>query len=668
MLIIVTLLPSGRQVSPEVEGRDLVEALRQQINELATPLVGAGVAAPHLQIICFGKQELKDGHVLADYGIQKESELRCVLRKEQHPILLDVGGTCCSATLDTLQAVRGSLLDAMFEPMRQGADEPVAVRIAASVPPSEAGAFYEEAGPLARAANGSFLIDRDGPSFQYVLRYLNGLVEPAPEPAAVPEPEPAPEPDVELLDALARWMPRLGRDTSSESLEPSDVMLPESEPELLLLIAEAQYYGLPELVDQAQARVRRIKEEEEARRLAEVRAAEALRVRSEQARAEPRWVLDAETEMCLRCGVGFSSDIRYSVRRHHCRYCGWVVCGACSQHTLQLDRTVSSKPPHEVKLEQFPLRTKRVCDGCFEHAPVEIAPRAEVARAKYEAAVAAQAARDKEEKDKKAALAQRRKALGLGWFATEGDCVAKCEELGLPATATDPECAARVVARKKEEADKQAALTKRRKALGLGFFATEADCAAKCQELGLSPTAADAEVERRVAQWVTDHTKAKAGGNVVANGDFEADKISGWAYQTPQGWRGAQVAIARVGGSTGQWGGSGRGHGDYYIAVQTGGNYVEQTIELVVGQTYNLCFMAAQRVGMVQGSVLVVKINGQVIAEYGPNAKEKLPHKFKTFKLQLTATESPSVLRFENASPVPGDRSFLLDYVRLIAA
>ena len=69
MLIIVTLLPSGRQVSPEVEGSDLVEDLRQQINELATPLVGAGVAAPKLQIIYFGNKELKDRRVLADYGI-----------------------------------------------------------------------------------------------------------------------------------------------------------------------------------------------------------------------------------------------------------------------------------------------------------------------------------------------------------------------------------------------------------------------------------------------------------------------------------------------------------------------------------------------------------------------------------------------------------------------
>ena len=100
-------MPSGRKVSPEVEGSDLVEALRTQIDVLATPIIGKGTAAPGLQLVKFGEVVLEDGHTLAEYAIAKESELMCVLRMKQIPIRLDVGGRCCSATLDTLQAVSG---------------------------------------------------------------------------------------------------------------------------------------------------------------------------------------------------------------------------------------------------------------------------------------------------------------------------------------------------------------------------------------------------------------------------------------------------------------------------------------------------------------------------------------------------------------------------------
>eukprot|EP01045_Picozoa_sp_COSAG04_P004896 COSAG04_NODE_219_length_19842_cov_1164.283695_16_plen_223_part_00 len=103
MQIFIALLPGGRKITAEVEGTDSVEALRRQIQALASPLLGdaAGSAAPGQQLLMFNEAVLEDGKTIADYGILKESELRVSLRPVQLPIGLDVGGNCFSATLDS---------------------------------------------------------------------------------------------------------------------------------------------------------------------------------------------------------------------------------------------------------------------------------------------------------------------------------------------------------------------------------------------------------------------------------------------------------------------------------------------------------------------------------------------------------------------------------------
>ena len=40
------------------------------------------------------------------------------------------------------------------------------------------------------------------------------------------------------------------------------------------------------------------------------------------------WVPDDASPTCLLCGGKFNG---YSVRRHHCRVCGKLVCGTCSR-------------------------------------------------------------------------------------------------------------------------------------------------------------------------------------------------------------------------------------------------------------------------------------------------------------------------------------------------
>ncbi|XP_061488446.1 FYVE, RhoGEF and PH domain-containing protein 2 isoform X4 [Rhineura floridana] len=62
----------------------------------------------------------------------------------------------------------------------------------------------------------------------------------------------------------------------------------------------------------------------------------------------PQWVRDKLVTMCMRCKEPFNAITR---RRHHCRACGYVVCGRCSEYKagLQYDK---SGP-------------KRVCVECY---------------------------------------------------------------------------------------------------------------------------------------------------------------------------------------------------------------------------------------------------------------------------------------------------------------
>ncbi len=45
-----------------------------------------------------------------------------------------------------------------------------------------------------------------------------------------------------------------------------------------------------------------------------------------------RWALDESSAACMRCGDVFSA-VR---RRHHCRWCGCLICGGCSRAKRQL--------------------------------------------------------------------------------------------------------------------------------------------------------------------------------------------------------------------------------------------------------------------------------------------------------------------------------------------
>ena len=70
------------------------------------------------------------------------------------------------------------------------------------------------------------------------------------------------------------------------------------------------------------------------------------------------------------------------LRRHHCRYCGQLLCGACSTRRLPLDRWIVG-PPDERGAQRIARKhggarsvPQRVCDTCYEHAPVDMDDRA----------------------------------------------------------------------------------------------------------------------------------------------------------------------------------------------------------------------------------------------------------------------------------------------------
>lgn len=63
----------------------------------------------------------------------------------------------------------------------------------------------------------------------------------------------------------------------------------------------------------------------------------------------PLWITDSRVSMCQQC----TSIFTVTFRRHHCRACGRVVCGPCSDY--------------EAPLQYQKFKNSRVCEECFHH-------------------------------------------------------------------------------------------------------------------------------------------------------------------------------------------------------------------------------------------------------------------------------------------------------------
>jgi hypothetical protein len=66
------------------------------------------------------------------------------------------------------------------------------------------------------------------------------------------------------------------------------------------------------------------------------------------------WIVDNEVIKCMICNDLFT----LLSRRHHCRNCGIVICGSCSNHRAIIKQLMSSKPGI------FISNDSRVCDLC----------------------------------------------------------------------------------------------------------------------------------------------------------------------------------------------------------------------------------------------------------------------------------------------------------------
>lgn len=62
------------------------------------------------------------------------------------------------------------------------------------------------------------------------------------------------------------------------------------------------------------------------------------------------WVEDGATDSCMVCKMAFTM---LTIRRHHCRCCGLLVCDACSTQRFQPEATMATQ------------NVVRICDGCY---------------------------------------------------------------------------------------------------------------------------------------------------------------------------------------------------------------------------------------------------------------------------------------------------------------
>lgn len=78
-------------------------------------------------------------------------------------------------------------------------------------------------------------------------------------------------------------------------------------------------------------------------------------------RGVPSWQTDDSADECFLCHKNFSLFFR----RHHCRKCGRVVCGNCSQaKSTYLPTAYVVSPPSQIFLES-PHVPHRTCDECM---------------------------------------------------------------------------------------------------------------------------------------------------------------------------------------------------------------------------------------------------------------------------------------------------------------
>lgn len=73
------------------------------------------------------------------------------------------------------------------------------------------------------------------------------------------------------------------------------------------------------------------------------------------------WQPDEDMHNCLNCQASFS----FLVRKHHCRCCGGIFCGPCSEKLARYDTKKVKVVRRSDKEEEFP--PYRTCDSCYDN-------------------------------------------------------------------------------------------------------------------------------------------------------------------------------------------------------------------------------------------------------------------------------------------------------------
>lgn len=156
---------SGRDAGVlDLEGDDSLVIVRIKV-------AGICQVHPSLQVLVYKNAELKesDEKSVREYGIAMDEDLRVKSRPQPVVIHLSVGGTRHSTLLSTLLKVPASLLAKMFDGLEFRYDDH---GIAGGVP----GGISTVLVPR-DPADGTFFIDRHGPSFEFILTFLRDGTE-----------------------------------------------------------------------------------------------------------------------------------------------------------------------------------------------------------------------------------------------------------------------------------------------------------------------------------------------------------------------------------------------------------------------------------------------------------------------------------------------------------
>lgn len=77
-------------------------------------------------------------------------------------------------------------------------------------------------------------------------------------------------------------------------------------------------------------------------------------------RPRESWVDDSLVHNCQKCDVEFS----FFRRKHHCRNCGRIFCGDCSNHFIKLDHALNVNTESQI-FSAFYSDKERVCRPCY---------------------------------------------------------------------------------------------------------------------------------------------------------------------------------------------------------------------------------------------------------------------------------------------------------------